>query len=279
MNEKPLISVVIACYNPNHYLDLMLESVINQSYENIEIVISDGGSDSTFYDRLNNFKNLDKRIEVLFSSEYIGIVGSLTNALEVIKGSFFVLLHHDDILPVNYLESMSKHVNESTSLVFTSDNLIDQNGEVIYRSNRFNFLKYLLPEAYLSIDNISTIGIMINSKFSKQLGLFYRNYVQGDNGNLKGFDEWRTWVDLSTMGKVVFNNHVVSEYRQHPGNVRNYIESIGDYEFLSGNNKTRRIALKNLFKRYKILAIPIIMFYIAPLLLLKRVRKINVAGL
>jgi alpha-1,3-rhamnosyltransferase len=278
MIEQPLISIVIACYKPNHYLDLMVESVIKQSYKNIEIVISDGGSDPSFYDKLRDYQELDSRIKLLLSDEYVGIVGSLTKALEVIKGSFFILLHHDDILPINYVESMSSYMDDSTAVVFTSDDLIDQNGKVFYPANRFNTFKYLIPDAYLSVDNISTIGIMINTNVSKKLGLFYRNYVQGDNGNLKGFDEWRTWVDLSTYGRVVYNPNVVSKYRQHPGNVRNYIESIADYEFLSGNSHTKKMALHNIFRKYSLFAIPILIFYLSPLILLKLLRKNGIRG-
>lgn len=272
VNEE-IISVIINSYNFNDKLGLILQSVIEQTYNNLQIILSDAGSTSEKKIVLNNFKMLDNRIQVLHSDEYIGLVGSLTNAIKIVKGKFFILLHQDDILPLNYIESMTKFIDEKTSIVFTSDNLIDENGINFRNVSFLEKIYYLVPHAYLAIDNISTIGIMINSSLANKIGLFYKNYLEVQSGRVKGFDEWKTWVDLSEHGKVIYNPNVQSHYRQHADNIRKIYTEEDTYVFLKDAKQIKRKALSLLWKRYKFLFIPIVIFYMFPIKLAKLFKR------
>lgn len=62
--DKPLVSIIIACYNSERYIDLCLESLLRQTYQNFEIIICDDGSkDQSF----NKLKEWEKKIVELLS--------------------------------------------------------------------------------------------------------------------------------------------------------------------------------------------------------------------
>ena len=110
MYEK-LVSVIIPCYNAEKYLRESVESIINQSYPNLEIIcIDDCSTDSTLA-ILEELASRDARVKVLHNSRNMKIASSLNRGLEYSTGEYIARMDADDIaLPkriekqVDYLE-------------------------------------------------------------------------------------------------------------------------------------------------------------------------------
>lgn len=120
MNEK--ISVIIPCYNAEKYLEKCLESVVNQTYKNLEIVcVNDGSSDKTIK-ILENYADSDKRIKVI-NQENFGASQARNNALKLITGSYVAFVDSDDWVDITAFEkAVDKIENYNCDLVFWSYN-------------------------------------------------------------------------------------------------------------------------------------------------------------
>lgn len=97
MKNKPLISVIIPVYNVEYYLEKCLVSVINQTYNNLEIiVVNDGSTDKSLF-ICNKFAEKDHRV-VIISQENQGQAQARNNAINFSRGEFITFLDSDDYM-------------------------------------------------------------------------------------------------------------------------------------------------------------------------------------
>ena len=82
---SPLVSIVIATYNDHEYLELTINSILNQDYENIEIIIIDGGSDDS---TINILKRYSNQIEYWVSEPDHGISDAFNKGVLVSSGDY-----------------------------------------------------------------------------------------------------------------------------------------------------------------------------------------------
>lgn len=130
-NYKPLISILIASYNAADYIEETLNSCINQTYKNIEIIISDDHSTDDSLEKIHKWKlsndivRPDIRCVIIASSINYGITVNFDNALQQAKGDWIKCLGSDDILTPSAIEKFVEHISKDqkyldTGAVFTS---------------------------------------------------------------------------------------------------------------------------------------------------------------
>ncbi len=113
MDNNPLVSICIPVYNGEKELFRALESCINQTYKNIEIVISDDGSKDKTEKIALDYASKDKRIKYFKNETNLGAVKNFLNAFKLASGEFVQLLNHDDWLSKNYIKEGVKQFNEN----------------------------------------------------------------------------------------------------------------------------------------------------------------------
>lgn len=95
LENKPLFSIIMPCYNSEDYINRSVQSCLNQTFSNWElIIINDGSTDNTL-NIINSFIQQDNRIRV-FSKENGGYVSAVNYALDYVKGKYFMFLGSDD---------------------------------------------------------------------------------------------------------------------------------------------------------------------------------------
>lgn len=95
-SEKPLVTVAIPVYNAAAFLVETVQSVINQDYNNLEILLVDNCSTDKSWDIIRSFS--DPRIKAVQNDENIGAEGNFNKCLELASGVYFLLLPSDDLL-------------------------------------------------------------------------------------------------------------------------------------------------------------------------------------
>lgn len=124
MENKPLVSIIIAAYNPGEYLRNTLESCTNQTYENIEIIVLDNNSseDISVYFPIDTEKL--SKIRLIKSPENLGPYRWLNCLLEEVRWGYIAIQDHDDIWhpdkikkQVEFLENHSEYVGCGTNTV------------------------------------------------------------------------------------------------------------------------------------------------------------------
>lgn len=104
--KTPTVSIGIPTYNRSGYLIRALESVLNQSYRNIEIIVSDNASDDDTTERVRGMS--DPRIVFLQQKQNVGMTGNFNACLHAASGELFLLLSDDDFLDPACIERLSE---------------------------------------------------------------------------------------------------------------------------------------------------------------------------
>ena len=173
------VSVIVPVYNVEKYLEECLDSIINQTLEDIEIICINDGSTDNSLNILNSYTKTDKRMKV-FSQENQGQGVARNYGLSIATGDYIYFMDSDDILELNALE-----------LVYT--NAISNNSElVMFKISRFNAFEedyskpgFPLEDSFNEVDfnnytftykNIK--NYVLNSSFSPWSKLYKKDFLE-----------------------------------------------------------------------------------------------------
>src|SRR5690606_32725285 len=95
--RKPKISIIIPIYNASAFLEKCIDSVINQSYDNLEIILINDGSTDSSLDICKKYANSDDRIK-LINKENGGVSSARNMGLEVVTGDYIGFVDSDDYI-------------------------------------------------------------------------------------------------------------------------------------------------------------------------------------
>ncbi|GAA3614065.1 glycosyltransferase [Flavivirga amylovorans] len=218
MNNKPLISVVIPCYNQAHFLTETLESVLNQTLNNWEcIIVNDGSPDNT--DEVSEkWVKKDKRFKYIYKDN--GGLPSARNAGIAISDSEYILpLDSDDKIHPSFLEKIIQAFNNNPSLelVCSRIQLFGVKNEELILPN-YNYNQLLLQNCFGHC-----------SAFKKRTW----KAINGYDENLKSFEDWEFWIRLlKNNGKVYKIPELLFIYRKHESNsLSNRFYTDGEFYF------------------------------------------------
>ena len=115
-NQDDLVSVIIPFYNEEFYFDECIQSVLDQSYKNIEIIIINDGSKSEFLQILENIKNKNPDKILLYHKENGGVSSARNLGIQKANGKYISFLDADDAWLPNKIEHQiniikSKNIN------------------------------------------------------------------------------------------------------------------------------------------------------------------------
>lgn len=137
MQEK--IDVLMATYNGEKYLKEQIDSILNQTYQNIQLIISDDCSTDGTREILRQYEK-DDRVKVFYQEKNLGYVRNFEFLLEKVENDLYMLSDQDDVWKKEKIEkSVEKLKNEELDLVFGDLEVVDENLNTIYES----FDKYM----------------------------------------------------------------------------------------------------------------------------------------
>ncbi|PNQ73661.1 hypothetical protein C1T31_04805 [Hanstruepera neustonica] len=104
--NEPLVSICIPTYNGSSYIEETLLSALNQTYKNIEIIITDDKSSDNTVELCKNFASKDNRIKVFENDSNLGLIGNWTESVEKASSNWIKFLFQDDLLQPTCVEKM-----------------------------------------------------------------------------------------------------------------------------------------------------------------------------
>lgn len=125
--EGPLLSVIIPSYNHEKYIGQAIESVLQQSYWNLELIVIDDGSTDRSREVIESYQ--DKRMSFIWQ-ENSGAHAAINRGLAMAKGDYLAILNSDDVFSMNRFEVMIKEMQENPQIGFLCSyiQVIDSNG-------------------------------------------------------------------------------------------------------------------------------------------------------
>ena len=141
---NPLVTVYITNYNYGKFIKKAINSVLNQTFKNYELIIIDDGSKDKSVEIIKEFQN-KKNIKIIYQKNK-GLVVSNNLALRLSKAKYIMRLDSDDWLDPHALEIMSNILerDKRISLVFPDYYEVDKNGKILRQMRRHNFKKVKL---------------------------------------------------------------------------------------------------------------------------------------
>lgn len=135
---EPKISIIIPCYNTEKYINKCIDSVLNNTFKDIEVIaIDDGSSDST-YKLLTEYAKKDKRM-IVSTKKNTGQANTRNIALKQAKGKYVFFLDSDDFIELDYLEKLYNKAIEGYDIVVSDAKEIDEAGNIISIDTTINY--------------------------------------------------------------------------------------------------------------------------------------------
>lgn len=209
--EKPLVSVCIPAYNNGAYIRETIDSILNQTYSNLELVICDDNSRDNTVEIIESIE--DPRMKLYKNEKNLGMAGNWNHCLKKCSGEFIKLICADDLLREDCLEKEVEALlaNPTAIMVESDTKLLDLKG----KSKGF-YKRY------------KTRGLEKGRKIARE-GFFLKNYFGAPLANtfrrsgmekVGGFDPWYTyildydfWVSLACLGDIYIIHEPLNYFR------------------------------------------------------------------
>ncbi|HMP19089.1 MAG TPA: glycosyltransferase family 2 protein [Candidatus Paceibacterota bacterium] len=224
-----MVSVCIPTFNRKELLKGAVESVVNQSYKNIEIIISDDCSTVELDDVINFFN--DNRIVFFRHNKNIGFIQNWNFCIKKSNGAYIKIMGDDDLLNKNCIEDEIREITKnSVDFICSNYETIDENSKninnKIFNASSFKILPFsgLVDKEYFMLKYFSgkiRVGLPSSITFKKnivqQVGLFDENM-----GCAADIDMWIRMIDKS---KLYYNDKILLKMRRHKDNLSKKIQS------------------------------------------------------
>lgn len=215
MEKHPLISVVVPVYNVEKYLDRCIESIVNQSYENLEIILVEDASPDSCSEICDSWASQDSRIIVVHSTQNNGAGKARNKGLSIAKGEWIVLVDGDDYIHRDMILHLFGLLQEDVDLVECSIvNTTSDQADFTFEES----VKYVVCNTYEALKNHIADMIFRQTPPNK----LYRAEIIKDipfpEGKLID-DEFWTYKVIGRCRKLIHSPNRLYAYRQQNGSV------------------------------------------------------------
>jgi len=234
LNESPLVSVIVPNYNYSHYLKDCLDSILNQSYLNIEVILVDDGSAD---DSVSIAESFGEKVKVVVQNHQ-GVNVARNLGIKFATGTYIAFCDSDDVwtpekiqLQVNFMES-----NQEFDLVYCGICVVDENLRFIKNQDPIHsgdcsreFLKH--PSQAIVLLGASTA--LIRRSLIDETGMFDET-MRGPG------EDWDFFRRIAEHSMIDYIPSYLVLYRQH----RNSASRVPSQNYFEGN----RNAMRNLYQ-------------------------------
>ena len=203
IGSNNLVSVIMPVYNTEKYLKTSIDSILSQTYENIEFIIIDDGSTDNSINIVESYS--DKRIR-FYKQDNRGIAISLNKGISLAKGDFIARQDADDISNPFRIEKQMQLLieNKHIGLIGTCANLIDENGLVIkplnFPGDNNSLQKYILTK-----NPFIHGSIIMRKECLKKVGLYREQFLLAQSYDM--------WLRISEKYEIMNIQESLYDYR------------------------------------------------------------------
>lgn len=134
MNIYPLVSIVLCTYNGEKYLEEQLDSLVKQTYPNIEIIVVDDCSSDATIEILNEYEKRYNFFKVQTNSHNLGWNKNFERCINLCKGEFIAISDQDDIWMLNKVSVMLENIKDNL-LIYSRSEMIDSKGNPLHKDS------------------------------------------------------------------------------------------------------------------------------------------------
>lgn len=166
MRAAPAVSVIIPVYNVEKYLERCLDSVLCQSFHDIEVICVDDGSTDTSPEILSRYRERDERVRIITQKNQ-GVSVARNAGLDAATGEWVAFVDSDDEVMPNIWESLLANAADEDAICFSAEEVFQQNGEQkIIHSGYFD-IKYS-KDKKINDDEVLTLSMTVWDKLFRR---------------------------------------------------------------------------------------------------------------
>jgi glycosyltransferase involved in cell wall biosynthesis len=210
MNSSPKVSVLMPVYNGEQYIEQSIQSILNQSFQDFELLVLDDGSADNTVSVIESIK--DNRVRLFQNTENKGIVYSRNRLFDLAKANYLAFLDSDDISLPNRLEAQVSYLdnNQQCGLCGTWTDVIDKNDTTLLHWSFYQNHEDIIIE-FLFGNHLVTSSVMLNKNAIPIPLIFDPNYPVAE--------DYKLWVDISHNSNLHIIPQTLTLYREHSAGI------------------------------------------------------------
>jgi len=286
--KRPLVSVIIPAYNHEKYIQETIFSIINQTYNKIELLIIDDGSNDLTYDKICELENLGKKRFVRFDfirHENMGVIDTLNKLIGMTNGDYIFLTASDDVAAPHAIETELNFLSNNTeyALCVGNNDIIDESSCRSFWDKKRNNIYYTANANYISFSDLLIQAYPEINFFSDEFGSYY-NLIRYGNHVPNGYlvrksifsktglytkkaplEDYWIMMQIAKNAKMKFLSDTLFFYRWHGKNAITNVSLYNEYtyrtlsyeyfvyfnnEIISKKNQKLEIRMNNLRNKF-----------------------------
>ncbi|MCJ7934335.1 MAG: glycosyltransferase [Chryseobacterium sp.] len=216
--EQPLVTVIIVSYNHSKFIRENLESIKNQTYKNIQLIVGDDASPDHSADVMTQWlKENNYSAETNFHNQNTGLAAMLNECMELARGKYTKIIAADDYLHPEAIEkSVSKleDAGEKYGMVFTNTYTVDNESRIIKDVADYDTLGNIAPSLFrkeLIVGNrIAALTVLLRTDVIKETGKYDTRFI---------VEDYYRWLKISEKYLIAYIPEKLAYYRIHSENI------------------------------------------------------------
>lgn len=206
--ENSKVSIITPTHNSSRYIEHTIQGIINQTYEDWELIITDDGSTDETLNIVKHYASNDNRIKLYTFKKSLGPAKARNNSIQMARGRYIAFCDSDDIW---YAQKLKKQIDlmidTNSYFTFSSYNIINENGNIVGRKN--------VPKSinYKKLLRYNYIGCLTAIYDRHNLGTLYMPLI-------KKRQDYGLWLNIAKKLPVVIGvQEPLAEYRIHANSI------------------------------------------------------------
>ncbi len=213
IEDFPLVSVVLPTYNSGRFLKLAVESILNQSYRNLELIVVDDASEDNTWSNLVNYVTVDSRVRIFRNKKNLGIAKTRNVGLRQALGQYYAVMDHDDVSLPNRLSREVEFLNRNPeyAAVGCQVQIINSLGQVI-KVRRYPTSATEIRKTLGIKSPICNPAALLRLSCVKEFDLYDERYP--------GCEDYDLWFKLANKYKLTNLDEFLFQYRLSDAQVK-----------------------------------------------------------
>ena len=205
---KPKVSIVLNFYNEEKYLKIAIESMINQTYDDYELILVDDASTDRSFDIAMSYQG--DRVKVVRTETNKGAAHARNTGMRISEGEYIAFIDGDDFSKLDRIEKQVKYLDEYKDVLAVSclANYIDEDGFIIGKETIELLSKSEVKASFLFGNQFSQSGAMIRSSVFRKYNIYQKE-------DLRVSQDYFFWLQILQKGDVYILPERLVYYRIH----------------------------------------------------------------
>ena len=200
------VAVVMSTYNGEKYIKEQLDSILNQTYKNIDIVIRDDGSKDNTVKIIESYQKKFSNIK-LITGKNLGFIKSFFELLRLVEAGYYAYADQDDVWMPNKIELAVEELNKlddrKPNMAFGNSDYYDENMNLINEGEKYR--KYSFRMALFAC---------VTQGMTMTINKTTRDFIVKNPPKTCFFHDWWTYLICIGMGNIAYSNVTVVKYRR-----------------------------------------------------------------